>query len=142
MTTYPQGSVEIIDHTADVGILVKSSTLGGLFEVAGLALTDLITSVETLDHWIERQFRLQEEDLDTLMVSWLQELIYLFETENLLFGRFQLTLQDCGLEGQAWGEPFNPESHAVKTEIKAVTYHQLEVAETEHGWQARVIFDI
>jgi SHS2 domain-containing protein len=91
---------------------------------------------------MERHFRLQEDDLETLLVSWLQELLYLLDTEDLVFGRFQVKIHDLSLEATAWGEPFDPSIHTIKTEIKAVTYHQLEVARSELGWQAQVIFDI
>ncbi len=138
----PQGSFQIIDHTADVGILVSAPTLEGLFETAAWAFTELITRVDALRHRVERQFNLQEDAIDTLLVSWLQELLYLLDTEDLVFGRFQVNIQDSSLEATAWGEVFNPEIHTIKTEIKAVTYHQLEVVETDEGWRAQVIFDI
>ena len=142
MTTHPQGSFQFIDHTADAGILVKAPTLEGMFETAALGFSALITRVDSLNCLIQRQFRLQEEDMETLLVSWLQELLYLLDTEDLIFGRFQVNLKNLVLEATAWGEVFDPEIHTMKTEIKAVTYHQLEVVEDEEGWKAQVIFDI
>jgi SHS2 domain-containing protein len=142
MTKHPRGSFEFIDHTADVGIRVEAPTLEDLFGTAGLAFTELVTSVDSLDCRVERQFKLQEDDIETLLVSWLQELLYLLDTEDLVFARFQVKLHDCSLEAVAWGEVFDPNIHTMKTEIKAVTYHQLEVAKSDQGWQAQVIFDI
>lgn len=142
MATYPQGSFQFIDHTADVGILATAPTLEGLFEVAALALTELITSVDSLSHRVEHQVRLQEDEIETLLVSWLQEILYVLDTKGLIFGRFQVNLRDLSLEATAWGEPFDPEVHTIKTEIKAVTYHQLEVVKGEEGWQAQVIVDL
>ena len=142
MATYPQGSFHFTDHTADVGIRVTSATLGGLFELAALALTELITSVDAVMQTVERQIRLQEDDLEVLLVSWLQELVYLLDTEGLIFGRFKVNLKDSGLEATAWGESFNREVHSAKTEIKAVTYHQIEVIETDRGWEAQVVVDL
>ena len=142
MATHPQGSFQFIDHTADAGILVKASTLEGMFETAALGFSELITRVDSLNCLIQRQLRLQEDDIETLLVSWLQELLYLLDTEDLIFGRFQVNLKNLALEATAWGEVFNPEIHTLKTEIKAVTYHQLEVVEDDQGWEAQVIFDI
>ena len=142
MPTNPQGSFQFIDHTADVGMLVKADTLEGMFETAALGFTELITRVDSLKCLIQRQFKLQEEDIETLLVSWLQELLYLLDTEDLIFGRFQVNLKDLALEATAWGEVFDPAMHTMKTEIKAVTYHQLEVVEDDQGWKAQVIFDI
>ena len=138
----PQGSFEFIDHTADVGISVTAPTLEGLFETAAFAFTELITSVDSLSYRVESKFRLQEDEIETLLVSWLQELLYVFDTEGLLFGRFQVNLQDSRLEATAWGEPLDPDIHTMKTEIKAVTYHLLDVVKDDLGWQAQVIFDI
>ena len=142
MTEKPGGSFEFIDHTADAGIRVDAPTLEDLFETAGLAFSELVTSVDSVDCKVERTFKLQEDDIETLLVSWLQELLYLLDTEDLVFSRFQVRLQDFSLEAAAWGEVFDPKIHTIKTEIKAVTYHQLEVAKSDQGWRAQVIFDI
>ena len=142
MTEESRGSFEFIDHTADAGIRVEAPTLEDLFETAGLAFTELVTNVDSLDCRVERRFHLQEDDIETLLVSWLQELLYLLDTEDLVFGRFQVKLHDFSLEAAAWGDVFDPNIHAMKTEIKAVTYHQLEVTKGDQGWQAQVIFDI
>ena len=142
MNDYPKGSFQFINHTADIGIRVEAPTLEVLFETAALAFTELVTSAESLDCLVERTFKLEEDDIETLLVSWLQELLYLLDTEQLVFARFQVKLQDFSLEATAAGEVFDPDRHMIKTEIKAVTYHQLEVAESDQGWQAQVIFDI
>ena len=140
--THPRGSFQFIDHTADVGILVTAPVLEGIFETSALALTELITSVDSLSCRIERRFRLQEDEIETLLVSWLQELLYVFDTEGFIFGRFQVNLHDLILEATAWGEPFDPDIHSLKTEIKAVTYHQLEVKKKKDKWMAKVVLDI
>ena len=131
-----------MSNTADAGILVTATTPEGMFETAALAFTELITNVDSLNHSVERRFGLQEDDMETLLVTWLQELLYLLDTEDLVFGKFQVNLQEFSLEATAWGEVFDPEIHPMKTEIKAVTYHQLEVEQSDQGWQAKVIFDI
>ena len=142
MTDHLGGSFVFIDHTADAGIRVEAPTLEDLFETAGLAFTELVTSVDAVDCRLERRFTLEEDDIETLLVSWLQELLYLLDTENLVFGRFQVKLDNLSLEAAAWGDVFDPKIHPIKTEIKAVTYHQLEVTKSNQGWQAQVIFDI
>ena len=142
MSEHTRGSFEFIDHTADAGIRVVAPTLEDLFETAGLAFTELVTSVDSVDCRVERRFKLREDDIETLLVSWLQELLYLLDTEDLVFGRFQVKIHGLSLKATAWGDVFDPNIHTMKTEIKAVTYHQLEVAKRDQGWQAQVIFDI
>ena len=138
MSAEGRGSFQFIDHTADVGIRVSAATLEGVFETAGLAFAELVTSTDSLEYRVERQFNLQEDDIETLLVSWLQELLYLLDTEGYVFGRFQVKLQNSSLA---------PVDHLaigleMRSEIKAVTYHQLEVIQSDEGWQAQVIFDI
>ena len=142
MSEHTRGSFEFIDHTADAGIRVEAPTLEDLFETAGLAFTELVTSADSVDCRVERRFKLEEDDMETLLVSWLQELLYLLDTEDLVFARFQVRIHDFSLDATAWGDVFDPNIHTIKTEIKAVTYHQLEVAKNDQGWQAQVIFDI
>jgi SHS2 domain-containing protein len=142
MTTYAQGSYELIDHTADVGVRVSAASLEGLFEIAALAVTDVITEVQSIACRVERSFELQEDDIEALLVSWLQELLYVLDTEGVIFGRFQVSLKGSCLRAVAWGEPFNPQRHTQKTEVKAVTYHNLQVVRRASGWQAEVIFDV
>ena len=125
-----------------MGIVVTAPTLEGLFEVAALALTQIVTNVDTLTQRVVRQFSIQEDEVGILLVSWLQELLYLLDTEGLVFGRSRVNIRGVRLEATAWGEPLDRENHTLKTEIKAVTYHQLEVVRSDQGWQARVIFDI
>lgn len=142
MNSHPRGFFDLIDHTADVGLRIVAADLNALFEVAALGLMSLITSTEDIALREKRHFRLQGDDLEDLFVSWLQELLYVLDTDGFVFGRFQANVKDTLLEAAAWGEPFDPEIHSMNTEIKAVTYHQLEIGETDQGWQARVIFDL
>ena len=143
MSEESRGSFEFIDHTADAGIRVEAPTVEDLFEIAGLAFSELVTNVDSVERKVERRFELQEDDLETLLVSWLQELLYLLDTESLVFGRFQVKLDNLSLEAVAWGDVFDPNLHTMKTEIKAVTYHQLEVTKkNDQGWETQVIFDI
>jgi SHS2 domain-containing protein len=77
------------------------------------------------------------------MVDWLSELLYLHEVENLLFKEFKVeSIGKDGLHGLAKGEPFQEGVHVIKTEVKAVTYHGIEVRQDKDGWRARIIFDL
>ncbi len=81
--------------------------------------------------------------MDRLMVDWLSELLYLHDVEYLLFKEFTVgSLGEDGLEAVVKGEPFQEGVHVIKTEIKAVTYHQIKVEKEKGGWKAQVIFDL
>jgi SHS2 domain-containing protein len=134
---------EFFDHTADIGIHVFGRSLPELFENAGFALFDIITDIKTVRESEKRSFTLQRDSLDELLVEWLNSLLYINVTELFLFRRF-LVMQIDGesLQAEAWGEPLQDTLHTIKTEVKAVTYHKLEVYEEQGLWHATVVLDI
>ena len=134
---------EILDHTADIGIIVYGEDLKALFENAGKAFFHLITDLRKVRRRIERKIIIEGESLDRLMVDWLSELLYLHDVENLLFKEFKVeSVGEDGLEAIAKGEPFQEGVHVIKTEVKAVTYHRIEVRQEKGRWRAQVIFDL
>jgi SHS2 domain-containing protein len=134
---------EILDHTADIGIIVHGENLKALFENAGEAFFHLITDLKKVKRRVERQVNIEGESLDRLMVDWLSELLYLHDVENLLFKGFKVdSVGEDGLKAIAKGEPFQEGVHVIKTEVKAVTYHQIEVRQEAGGWRAQVILDL
>jgi SHS2 domain-containing protein len=134
---------EILNHTADIGIIVHGANLKTLFENAGEAFFHLITDLRKVRRRIERRVNLEGESLDRLMVDWLSELLYLHDVENLLFKGFNVDAAgEDGLRATVKGEPFQEGIHVIKTEVKAVTYHQIEVRREDGRWRAQVILDL
>jgi len=134
---------EILDHTADIGIIVHGKNLKALFENAGEAFFHLITDLRKVRRRTERQIDIGGESLDRLMVDWLSELLYLHDVENLLFKGFKVeSVGEDGLRAVVKGEPFQEGVHVIKTGVKAVTYHQIEVRQENGRWRAQVIFDL
>jgi SHS2 domain-containing protein len=134
---------EILDHTADIGIIVHGENLKALFENAGEAFFHLITDLRKVRRRTERRINLGGESLDRLMVDWLSELLYLHDVENLLFKGFKVeSVGEDGLRAVVKGEPFQEGVHVIKTGVKAVTYHQIEVRQENGRWRAQVIFDL
>ena len=134
---------EILDHTADIGIIVYGEDLKTLFENAGKAFFHLITDLRKVRRRTERKIVVKGESLDSLMVDWLSELLYLHDVENLLFKEFKIeSVGEGGLKAIAKGESFQEGVHVIKTEVKAVTYHRIEVRKEKGRWRAQVIFDL
>ena len=134
---------EILDHTADIGLIVYGENLRALFENAGEAFFGLITDLRKVRPRVERKVVIGGESLDRLMVDWLSQLLYLHDVENLLFKEFKVeSAGEDGLKAIAKGEPFKERVHVIKTEVKAVTYHQIEVRQEKGFWRAQVIFDL
>ncbi|MGQ9646065.1 MAG: archease [Thermodesulfobacteriota bacterium] len=134
---------EILDHTADIGITVYGEDLQSLFETAAEGFFHLITDLKKVRLRTERKIEIHRESLERLMVDWLSELLYLHDVEHLLFKRFIVeSIGEEGLKAKAKGEFFREGVHVIKTGVKAVTYHQIEVRQEQKGWRARIIFDL
>ena len=134
---------EILDHTADIGLIVYGKDLKMLFENAGEAFFRLITDLKKVKQKEERKIELKGESLERLMVDWLNELLYLHDVESLLFKGFKVeVVGEGGLRARVKGEPFQERVHVIKTGVKAVTHHQIQVKRENGGWRARVILDI
>jgi len=133
----------IIDHTGDLGILVYGRDLEELFSNAGEAFFDIITDVQRVRESTERIIRVEGPNLEDLMVRWLGELLYVHDVDGLLFRSFWIDeLRDRSLKARARGEAFDEKRHVMKTQMKAVTYHKIQVKEEKEGWSARIIFDL
>lgn len=131
------------EHTADVGLNVSADDLNTLFAEAARGFLSILVDEPT--QVLPKQavgIEVEGPDLEYLLFDWLNELLFRFETEHLLLSEFDVSVDERGLTAQARGEIFQPERHKLAHEVKAITYHQLEVKETSAGWQARFIVDI
>jgi SHS2 domain-containing protein len=135
---------EFLDHTADIGIRIFGRSSGELFENAGLALFHIITDPAKVRDKEQRSFNLQRDCIEELLVEWLSNLLYLHDIEAVLFSRFHIKIIDAtSLQAEAWGEIFSEKNHYIKTEVKAITYHNLRVTRRDDGiWTATVILDL
>jgi SHS2 domain-containing protein len=159
--------IELFDHTADLGLRVTAGTVEALFaEAAQGLLSILVVNPQAVQPVLSRQVDLTADDLRWLLFDWLNELLFAFDTEKLLFSQFEIELTEGGtaaaaggpsapaagessLPAATWrlralcrGEVCDPQRHAMDHEVKAITYHGLRVERTEHGWEAEVIVDI
>ncbi len=134
---------EHFEHTADLGLRIRAATKEELFAEAGRALTAaLVARLDSIRPAEPRSIDLEAADPADLLHDWLTELLYLFETERILFSRFDVSLSSGRLTATAWGEPTDPARHEIEQEIKAITYHGLKVEPTPDGWLAEVIVDL
>lgn len=132
-----------LNHTGDLGIEIYGQSLGDLFESAGHALFAVITDPSKVQEKVEKEIALTYHDLETLMVDWLSELLCLHDTEGLLLRRFEVKRIENGrFEASTWGESFHEGRHVIRTGVKAVTFHQLQVIQKQGRWRARVILDL
>ena len=133
---------EIVDHTADVGIIAYGADMSQAFANAARALFSLITELDDVEEVLHRDIELTATDEESLLVEWLNELIYQFDTENILFKRFDIIqLDKTQLKARSYGEKVDSSRHKLKTGVKAATYHMLKVDRGD-GCKVQVLFDI
>lgn len=134
----------LLDHTADIRARVSGSTKKRLLQNAVFALIDLMVEARTVRCRSFRSLRLAASDgLDRLLVRLLQETLFLFDAKGFVTGRLEIiTWKNGKFSGRAWGEKFDPQRHHPKTEIKAVTFHQLRIRKRGGYFEADVVFDV
>ena len=134
---------ETFEHTADLGFTVRAPDLSTLFSEAGRAfLSLLVEEPQTVRAEVEVSIAVDGAESDYLLFDWLHELLIRFEQDQLLLVEFDIDVGSQGMQAVARGERLDSRRHELAHEVKAITYHQLEVRQTESGWQARVIVDV
>lgn len=129
---------EYLYHIADAKFRAYGSTLEEAFENAALALFNVMIDTSNLKTTKVREMELTSSDVKMLLVDWLSELLYLFEVDEIIFSEFNIdTIEKRGesflLKGKASGVPIDLSRHTFDTQVKAVTFHELEVEEDESG---------
>jgi SHS2 domain-containing protein len=133
----------LISHTADLGMEVRGKDFADLFRQAAWSFFDIMVDARRIEPTRERAVSVEAPDREALLVAWLGELLYIFETGHLVFSLFLIkSLTPQNLQVSAWGEKYDPQKHLFKLGIKAVTYHQLRIWEEKGEWRASVIFDL
>jgi SHS2 domain-containing protein len=133
----------LIDHTADFGLHVYGSDSKELFANSAHAMFDLITGVDKLEGSDDCNIQVEGDDWPDLMVNWLRELLYCWNGKEMLVKTADiLALSENGLSATVKFDQYVPDHHIIKTEIKAVTYHQIQVISGPSGWEAKIIFDV
>jgi len=134
---------ESIDHTADLGIKIRGTSLEQLFENAAYAMFDIMAELDKVNAKQFLEIEIQGEGMEELLIDWLRNLLYKFNGEEYLLKDFVVKeISEKNLRAKVGGEKLDLSRHSLKREIKAVTYHELEVKRTPEGWEAQVIFDI
>ncbi len=140
------GKFEFIEHTADLGIKIYSDSLRDLFEDSCDILFDIILDSKPDNPDIEESIILEAQSYDELLVTWFNELISIFYTYKFLPLKCSLSLNEVRktkvLKAKLEGVRFDPYQEKVNTEIKAATYHDLEMKKIKQGYCAKVIFDL
>ncbi len=132
---------ELIDHTADTGLVASGKSLAEAFANAAYGMFSIMAEVESVTEAESRHVEVTADDIEMLLVEWLNELTYIFDAERLIFRRCEVQeLQDQKLVAICYGEKYDRSRHGAKLGIKAATYHMLNVDRVNN--RVRVVFDV
>jgi SHS2 domain-containing protein len=128
-----------------VGYRAYGKTMDEAFANAALAMFEVMTDTSKIKPATQKNIAIESEDPFALLYDWLSELIYLHDAENLVFSRFEIEIAQTdqdkySLNASVWGEAFNLHQHESREEVKAVTYHRMQIKE-EDGYMVQVILD-
>ena len=139
--------IEMLDHTADVGFELRTSTLEGLFDEARRALLMVVFELPPDEGRDGREILLSAPDRETLLVRWLNEVVYRIQDAGFVPVRAEIQIHKTGgaglsLKASLTGAPILLEEYGWQGEIKSATFHGLDVSNDDEGWHARVILDV
>jgi SHS2 domain-containing protein len=130
---------EELEHTADLALKVYGRSLKEVFANAAYGMFSLMADLERLEPTISHAISLESLDYDALLIDWLNELLYLHEVEEEIYTHFEIeALSSTTLSATVQGT----KTIASKLAVKAATFHDLEIRETEDGYLAIIVFDV
>jgi len=138
---------KFLDHPSDAYIEAYGDTLEELLENSALALFDVMVNVDKVEHKVAREVEVRGFDLENLLYNWLEEWLFYYCSEALVFSKFRVEKlsrenEEYVVKAKGWGEEFNPRKHEPEVEVKAVTYYQMSISRKDGKWVARFILDI
>jgi len=139
---------EFLEHTADLYIAAFGNSLEEAFENAAAAMFEGMTDLSSVRAGTEDNVEVEGHDEQALLYNWLEALLVKFDVTGNLYSQFKIarikkTRAGLRLKAKIWGEPFNPKRHVSKVGVKAVTYHQMEIAkDRKGGLTVKFILDI
>ncbi len=137
------GTVKPVEHTADVGLRFEARSLSSLFETAGMAMVRMMVPGLDSAPAESRLLVVQGMDYESLLINYLNELLYLFQEQGrAAVGIRVLNLTEENLHAEVESVPFHADRYTVETDIKAATYHEINILEENGMWSVTVIFDV
>ena len=134
---------EILEHTADIGFRARGATIEELFAESARALVSIAVELEDIKLLESWSVETQGDNRESLLINFLNDVLWLLDGKRLVMARFDIAgVTETSVCALAWGEPRNAGRHRSKVIVKAVTFHQLKIAQDNDGWMAEVYVDI
>lgn len=134
---------DVTDHTADIGVTAYGRDLPDLMANAAYGMLSIVIEPGTVRSAQSHKVEVEAADEVSLLVEWLNALLYELDVNRLLFKTFDIVVTgNKRLTAVCRGERLDPERHRLKREVKAATYHNLSISREKGTYSASVIFDI
>ena len=134
---------ELLEHTSDIGVLGRGANREEALVAASHGLVSILVDPSVFRPLEERYFKAPGRDEAAQVVNWLNEILFFFDTEGMLFAEFHIEeWAGSQITGCAKGEIFDVERHEFRTAVKAATYHQFDSRRTSAGWEIRIFVDV
>jgi len=141
------GKFEFLEHTADVYIRAYGKTMEEAYANSALAMFEVMTDSEKIEQTKQESLQVEAEDQYALLYNWLEALLVKFETEGMLYSKFEITdwketEENFRFKSKIWGEKFDPQKHPQRVGVKAVTYHRMMIIREKDSVVLEFILDI
>ena len=134
------------ETTADLGVEATGKSLEEAFKEGAKGLYNIMVDIDKVDKKESVEFEVEGESLEELLYNFLNELLFYTDVDNLVFSDFDIKIEkddnNYKLRCTAYGEKIDKEKHNIKEEVKAVTYHKMEIKQEDDGWKIRYIVDL
>lgn len=143
----PKPGYEFLQHTTDAYVSATGTSLEQAFEFAGIALFDVMCEVKSIVPKLREEVRVAGHDEVSLLYNWLESLLLKFELEGKVYSKFEVRpikkIPD-GYQAKAAlsGEKYDRKKHGAKVEVKAVTYHKMNVQREDSMLTVTFILDL
>ncbi len=131
-----------IEHTADIGFIVKARDMESLIKKITLILSNVLVDIETVEIKNKKNIEIKIEDEYFIVVDVLRELLYFFETESFIWKDVKVNIKGYIILLELKGEKFDNKKHKLKKDVKAVTYHDYYLEKKDNFYETRFILDI
>ena len=129
-------------HDADIGVRGRGHTLAEAFAHAGMALTAVVTDPATVQETLSVELACESSEPEGLLFDWLNAVVFEMATRDVLFARYEVTLEGGRLRAVAFGEPVEVERHQPAVEVKGATWTGLKVMHQRGSWVAECVVDV
>jgi len=136
-------SYEFLEHTADVKFVARAPTVGKLFVESALALKETMTKGTEIKGTDEKTIHAEGKDFESLLRNFLEEFLFLFDAEEFVLAEVkELMLDDEAFKLTAKLKGANLHDYELTNDVKAITYNEMYVKQTEKGWECQVVLDV